>query len=192
MNYCVHSLQKIFCKRMVATVPRGSTGWCAGRLHWGRSPGRSWHWWSWCGRCARWRISCAETLPPSAPSAWLPAPAHSQHYIKLSKIILLVLIHLHKIQNGVKSFKSIHLSVILLWSIKNGRQTFSIQEVFFVSSCQLFRLILNYSYSVMSSGTWEESWKVSLFIILFCAHGVSRGMWEGHRPRHVTFPRLHL
>lgn len=192
MNYCVHSLQKRFCKRKVTTVPRGSTGWCAGRLHWGRSPGRSWHWWSWCGRCARWRISCAETLPPSAPLAWLPAPAHSQHYIKLIKIILLVLIHLHRIQNEVNRFKSIHLSVILLWSIKNGRQTFSIQEVFFVSSCKLFSLVLNYSYSCDVFRYLGRMLKSFLFITLFCAHRVSRGMWEGYRPRHVTSPRLHL
>lgn len=112
--------------------------------------------------------------------------------IKLIKIILLVLIHLHRIQNGVKSFKSIHLSVILLWSIKNGRQTFSIQEVFFVSSCQLFSLVLNYSYSGDVFRYLGRKLKSFFFITLFCAHGVSRGIWEGHRPRHVTSPRLHM
>lgn len=78
-------------------------------------------------------------------------------------------------QNGVKSFKSIHLSVILLWSIKNGRQTFSIQEVFFVSSCQLFSLVLNYSYSGDVFRYLGRKLKSFLFITLFCAHEVSLG-----------------
>lgn len=77
------------------------------------------------------------------------------------------------IQNGVKSFKSIHLSDILLWSIKYGRQKFSIQEVFFVSSCQLFSLVLNYSYTGDVFRYLGRKLKSFLFITLFCAHGVS-------------------